>query len=104
MELIHHIMRTRHSIEVIDLFRLKISVKYKKLSGLLKSTRCSLTSRDQSNSRILRCMNSSHRANPSWGIIVIRGQAGNENLASRLVEPIGIEPMTFALQTRRSPS
>ena len=75
MELIH-IVRTRHVQSINNVHRLNMGVKSKKLSGLLKSKRA------------------------AWArmklLFVVRG--------SKLVEPIGIEPMTSCLQSRRSPS
>ena len=75
MELIH-IVRTRHVQSINNVHRLNMGVKTKKLFGLLKSKRA------------------------AWArmklLFVVRG--------SKLVEPIGIEPMTSCLQSRRSPS
>ena len=77
MELIH-IVRTRHVQSINNVHRLNMSVKSKKLSGLLKSKRVARTRVQNSCLQVVR--------------------------RSKLVEPIGIEPMTSCLQSRRSPS
>ena len=77
MELIH-IVRTRHVQSINDVHRLNMGVKSKKLSRLLKSRRVALSA-------------------PTKLLI-----AGCQVL--EVVEPIGIEPMTSCLQSRRSPS
>ena len=76
MELIH-IVRTRHVQSINNVHRLNMGVKSKKLFGLLKSKHIAWT-----RMKTLDC-----------------GLLGLE-----VVEPIGIEPMTSCLQSRRSPS
>ena len=76
MELIH-IVRTRHVQSINNVHRLNMGVKSKKLFGLLKSTRAA-------------------KDTPKTRLQVVR--------SSKVVEPIGIEPMTSCLQSRRSPS
>ena len=76
MELIH-IVRTRHVQSINNVHRLNMGVKSKKLSGLLKSKRVART-----RAKTLGC----------------------RLLGVEMVEPIGIEPMTSCLQSRRSPS
>ena len=76
MELIH-IVRTRHVQSINNVHRLNMGVKSKKLFGLLKSTRVAVSAQ-------------------KLVMQVVR--------SSKVVEPIGIEPMTSCLQSRRSPS
>jgi hypothetical protein len=78
MELIHiDFVRTRHVHSINNVHRLNMGVKSKKLFRLLKSMRTA-----KGAQKLL--------------MQVVRG--------SKLVEPIGIEPMTSCLQSRRSPN
>ena len=77
MELIH-IVRTRHVQSNQQSSSLEHERQIKKTFGLLKSVRTAKGAQKTLDCRLL-------------GV-------------SKMVEPIGIEPMTFWLQTRRSPS
>ena len=76
MELIH-IVRTRHVQSINNVHRLNMGVKSKNFFGLLKSKRIAWTRMETLDCRLL---------------------------GLEVVEPIGIEPMTSCLQSRRSPS
>ena len=76
MELIH-IVRTRHVQSINNVHRLNMGVKTKNLRIVKEQT-------SRSGYVVKLCLQ------------VVRG--------SKLVEPIGIEPMTSCLQSRRSPS
>ena len=77
MELIH-IVRTRHVQSINNVHRLNMGVKSKKLVRIVKEQAHRLDAREKSRLQVVR--------------------------SSKLVEPIGIEPMTSCLQSRRSPS
>ena len=76
MELIH-IVRTRHVQSINSVHRLNMGVKSKTFQIVKEHTRRQ-DARKNSRLQVVRC--------------------------SKLVEPTGIEPVTFWLQTRRSPS
>ena len=46
----------------------------------------------------------SHRPKPTWARVIARIVCRTRQVITGLVEPTGIEPVTFWLQTRRSPS
>ena len=77
MELIH-IVRTRHVQSNQQSSSLEHERQIKKTFGLLKSMRIAWMTQKTLDCRLLGC--------------------------SKVVEPTGIEPVTFWLQTRRSPS
>jgi hypothetical protein len=76
---------------------LKITAFKQKTFQIVKERTMREASRDHSNSPfgLQPFMGSSHRA------YRVHDKAGNRR---ELVEPTGIEPVTFWLQTRRSPS
>ena len=76
MELIH-IVRTRHVQSINNVHRLNMGVKTKNFQIVKEQTRRSV------------------RADKTLGCRL---------LGVKVVEPIGIEPMTSCLQSRRSPS
>ncbi len=83
MKLIHICANATRSKESIRIHRLNISVINKKHSGLLKSNA----------RRASACVTANETR-----------MSGTLQAAAGVVEPSGIEPMTFWMQTRRSPS
>ena len=94
MELIHIANATFSSsrIKSNQLISLENLASKTKLTGLLKSTRCAL------RRRAIR------RVRPRGRARVIVRVRDSGRRCGRVVEPAGIEPATFWLQTRRSPS
>ena len=92
MELIHIANATFSSsrIKTNQLISLENLASKTKLTKLLKSTRCAFTHR------------AIMRAHPYRRARIIARHRGWA--CRRVVEPAGIEPATFWLQTRRSPS
>ena len=101
MELVSHIANATFSSLIQNKTKqskcLKNTAFKQKTFQIVKERTMREASRDHSNSPLAEAnMGSSHRA------IVCSDKAGN--LREKLVEPTGIEPVTFWLQTRRSPS
>lgn len=98
MELIHHICANAtfsrtNSIKLNKHVRFENSASSTKTSGFLKSKR--RRGGDALSGDVSRCEASRERAR-----YVLSAGSGERGL----VEPTGIEPVTFWLQTRRSPS
>ena len=104
MELIHiHANATFPSLRKIIIFSLENLASKQKLSGFLKSRRCARWHRRQPHDK------SRDHASPCRNLRWVRMSSRHHAcFVSRdgrvLVEPAGIEPATFWLQTRRSPS
>ncbi len=96
-------MRTRHfqawNYKTIKIKCLKNTAFKQKTFQIVKEHTARSAPRDHSNSCSYLSMSSSHRA-LAWAGKAAVGTAREHEL----VEPAGIEPATFWLQTRRSPS
>ena len=102
MELVSHIANATFSSLIRTKTKqskcLKNTAFKQKTFQIVKERTMREASRDHSNSPSVETnMGSSHRA-----IVCRTRQPGNRSI--ELVEPTGIEPVTFWLQTRRSPS